>query len=342
VLRVQTELECVDYLCLSADGSLLAVSQIARGREVWAAPFGPGNRIRTLAEPRWPGTGPVDKRRKSWWPGAMCKLVFAPTGELLEADALATVPFLVDPREPGTPDENPPLEEAQLQDFCLSADGSRLLTATGNVEGSEFRGYLQCWSRSGTTWERLWNVASENFDLHAVAFLPSAPRVLVAEENVGRDPDRWEMGKYSSVLTLRDERTGELIADNSGVWPFDEDECGFQQFAVGGVEPVAVLGYGRQLHVYNTADIAAEPQVIRTEWPSLRGMAFHPSGRFLLTVAGGPSISVWDTGTWKVVREFDWGIGNLRSVGASRDGLLVAVGSERGIVTIWDWETGQP
>jgi hypothetical protein len=39
LLHVQTGLECVDYLCLAADGSRLAVSQLANGREVWAAPF---------------------------------------------------------------------------------------------------------------------------------------------------------------------------------------------------------------------------------------------------------------------------------------------------------------
>ena len=40
LLHVQTGLECVDYLCLCADGSRLAVSQLATGRQVWAAPFG--------------------------------------------------------------------------------------------------------------------------------------------------------------------------------------------------------------------------------------------------------------------------------------------------------------
>jgi WD40 repeat protein len=68
-------------------------------------------------------------------------------------------------------------------------------------------------------------------------------------------------------------------------------------------------------------------------------MVFHPSGRFLLTVAEGPSVSVWSTKTWKVTQEYDWEIGNLRSVGVSRDGFLAAVGSDTGIVTVWDWET---
>ena len=34
---MQTGLESVDYLCLAADGSHLAVSQISGGREVWSS-----------------------------------------------------------------------------------------------------------------------------------------------------------------------------------------------------------------------------------------------------------------------------------------------------------------
>jgi WD40 repeat protein len=71
---------------------------------------------------------------------------------------------------------------------------------------------------------------------------------------------------------------------------------------------------------------------------SLRWLAFHLSGRFLLMVTAGPSVTVWDIETWTVTREFDWQTGNLRSVGVSRNGLLAAVGSDTGTVTIWDRE----
>src|SRR5262245_53521032 len=118
MLRVQTGLVGVDYLCLAADGSRLAVSQADGDREVWAFPFASTDRILQLPEPRWPGTGPIR------WPGAMSKLVFDPTGGLLDAGVLASaVPFLVDPREPPTPDDQDQgqasLEEAYLQDFEL-------------------------------------------------------------------------------------------------------------------------------------------------------------------------------------------------------------------------------
>jgi hypothetical protein len=187
---------------------------------------------------------------------------------------------------------------------------------------------------SGRSWTALWTVPSRSFVVHALAFLPSLERVIIAEENLGRDSERPDIGKYSSILTIRDERTGELIAENDSL----ADLEGLQQFAVGGVEPVVALGSQGELHLYNPADHTPDRRAIETGWPHLRGMVFHPSGRFLLTVAEGPNVSIWDTESWKVVRELDWEIGNLRSVGVSRDGCLAAVGSDRGIVNVWDWE----
>jgi hypothetical protein len=59
------------------------------GRAIWFA-----DRILKIAEPDWPGAAPIDQNR----PGAMCKLVFEPTGELLEAGVLANVPSPAEPK----------------------------------------------------------------------------------------------------------------------------------------------------------------------------------------------------------------------------------------------------
>jgi WD40 repeat protein len=264
----------------------------------------------------------------------MCKLVFDPSGRLLDADTLAEIPGLVDPREQlALGDEYPLPREGDLQDFCLSLDGGLLVTANGYEEDYEYRGFLRCWANSGLSWEPMWAVPSHSFGIHAVTMLPRSWRAVVVEANLGRDSKRPIVPKYSSLLTIRDGHTGELLAEAVVA----ELEM-FQQLAAGGVEPTVVLGYQRQFYVYNPAELTADPRVIETEWSNLRGMVFHPSGRFLLTIADGPRVSIWDTERWQVVQEFDWEIGKLYSVGVSMDGCLAAVGSNRGIVTVWDWE----
>jgi WD40 repeat protein len=70
----------------------------------------------------------------------------------------------------------------------------------------------------------------------------------------------------------------------------------------------------------------------------VRDVALHPSGQWLVSVCDSPEVSVWDTATWKRVRSFDWGIGNVRCAAVSPDGCLAAVGGETGEVGVWDWE----
>jgi WD40 repeat protein len=266
----------------------------------------------------------------------MSKVLFEPSGALLEADVLADVSALADPPSALPSDDEDhqvPLEAGCLCDFSLSADGTRLLTAVSTDYGVEFESHLSVWVREGSTWRVLWTVPTPSFALHAVAFLPDSKRVLIAEANLGRDLERQEIGKYSSLLTVRDVRKGRLVGEQ-----VVDDLDDLQQFALGGVKPVAVLGYPRKLCVCDPTDFKGEPRVIETEGDNLRGMAVHPTGRFLLTVADGPSVSVWDTATWTVQREHDWKIGKLRSVTVSADGSVAAVGSARGVVTLWDWE----
>jgi hypothetical protein len=68
----------------------LVVSQFANGHEVWAAPFGPADRILKISD----RTGREQSVRIG--PAGFVKLVFEPTGDLLEAGVLANVPSLAD------------------------------------------------------------------------------------------------------------------------------------------------------------------------------------------------------------------------------------------------------
>ena len=65
-------------------------------------------------------------------------------------------------------------------------------------------------------------------------------------------------------------------------------------------------------------------------------MAFHPSGRFLATTSNDATVKLYDTSTWRVAQAFDWGVGRLRSIAFSPDGMLAAAGGYKGRIVVWD------
>ena len=48
------------------------------------------------------------------------------------------------------------------------------------------------------------------------------------------------------------------------------------------------------------------------------------------------TVKFYDTETWQMTQAFDWGIGRLRSVAFSPDGMLAAAGGDKGKVVVWD------
>jgi WD40 repeat protein len=66
------------------------------------------------------------------------------------------------------------------------------------------------------------------------------------------------------------------------------------------------------------------------------GIAWHPSGDFLVTVNGDGKADYWDTRTAEWRQSFDWGLGKLRAVAFSDDGDRAACCSEEGHVVVWD------
>jgi WD40 repeat protein len=69
---------------------------------------------------------------------------------------------------------------------------------------------------------------------------------------------------------------------------------------------------------------------------AVAGLAFHPSGRFLIAAGRSGEIRCYDTLTNREAGRFQWEIGELRGLALSPDGLTAAVvGSDRGVL-IWD------
>ncbi len=74
-----------------------------------------------------------------------------------------------------------------------------------------------------------------------------------------------------------------------------------------------------------------------------QGMAFSPDGKFLVTGGGmgqRSTVQVWDTQTWKMVRQWDPHRGYRLAIGFSPDGKIMATGGEfDGIVKLWETST---
>ena len=97
--------------------------------------------------------------------------------------------------------------------------------------------------------------------------------------------------------------------------------------------------YATRLLVYQSADLAAAPIIVRnTSRKAFSGLAFHPSGRWLAATSNDASVKLYDVATWEVTRTFDWKIGRLRSVAFTPDGTVAAAGGDKGRVVVWDFD----
>lgn len=72
---------------------------------------------------------------------------------------------------------------------------------------------------------------------------------------------------------------------------------------------------------------------------SRRNLAWSPDGR-TLAIGVGPTVRLLDADTLAEVRAFDWGMGNVRGIAFSPDGLRAAVSGDagKGWVTVFDLE----
>jgi WD40 repeat protein len=89
--------------------------------------------------------------------------------------------------------------------------------------------------------------------------------------------------------------------------------------------------------VFRADDLGAEPMILGNDSrKEFTGLAFHPSGRFLAAASNDNTLKLYDTGTWTVAKAFNFDIGRLRSVAFSPDGMLAAVGGDKGNILLWD------
>jgi WD40 repeat protein len=137
--------------------------------------------------------------------------------------------------------------------------------------------------------------------------------------------------RYIKVYVTRDTRTGGVVAEA----PDTGD--GFHSPVLSPDRRLIAARRRSCLAVFRAEDMGAEPVKLQNDNPKeFTGLAFHPSGRFLAATSNDATVKLYDTATWAVAGAFTWGIGRLRSVAFSPDGMLAAAGGDTGKVVVWD------
>lgn len=226
--------------------------------------------------------------------------------------------------------------ERHVISFALTADGGRLVMSRG---GAGFN-RVECWDvRPTGLFAAMWSILDgepvtpdepyflnqSTWFFNGVAISHNGERVATA--------DTREAGAsgIEPLVVLRDGDTGRSVAElGRSMTSFDTR--------------LAFAPNGRTLFTWDNRvleqwDLVAGRQMGRLTAGRayVQGLAIHPSGQFLLTVAGN-QVRYWDTANLSPIRALKWGIGKLHSVAISPDGSLAAAGGDKGQVVVWDVE----
>ncbi|MFO0846304.1 MAG: WD40 repeat domain-containing protein [Gemmataceae bacterium] len=100
---------------------------------------------------------------------------------------------------------------------------------------------------------------------------------------------------------------------------------------------LGAVGY-KSMYLWDTATLAKPRRISQSQsFGNFVGFAFHPDGRTLAVIHGGPTlVKLYDVETLKLTAKFNWKVGELASVAFSPDGMLGAAGSRAGRIVLWD------
>ena len=190
--------------------------------------------------------------------------------------------------------------------------------------------------------------------VRAVSYSGDGRRLASASED--RSVIVWDAarGRKEAVLLGHDTRATAVALAPDGTWLAS---CGFDGFAevwdVARQQPrltfksfstcytVAISPDGRWLAtsggVYGSADgHAAFDFVKATEGCSMTyGQAFSADGRRLASVSDGGYVSLWETGSWRLLDRVRLPKVSLISVDFSKDGKWLVTGEDQGAVRLW-------
>jgi WD40 repeat protein len=250
----------------------------------------------------------------------------------------------------------------------FSPDGRFLVGAVQQPGSHQTEGGLRSRARGVYRWD-----VAAAFRHREWTFIPPGPDILPAPGPVtclAFSPDggtltaglddgavsRWEFatGRRLSPLGPRPRTAAGRAGSRPRRSPGEaEPGPGVQRLAFSPDGATLAVAAGRLVTLFGTATARrratlAHPNLVsgrffhgpgtRPEGHSLPtgGLAFHPSGGWLATVCGDPSVRLWDVATGAAYRELRWDIGELDAVTFAPDGCLGAAGSRDGNIVIWD------
>jgi WD40 repeat protein len=219
--------------------------------------------------------------------------------------------------------------------LAVSPDG-RLLVTVGFAKATRTVAHgfgLFGWKMAGAGPRRAWAVKPPDDALPwAIAFVDNA--TFVTEDRLpAKYSKAYKADRPDHRLAVRSAADGAVIATLDS--PYEGYESRHLFASPDGKQFVARRG--TVLWVYNPTDWQKPPTVVAgKDSYLLRAAAFHPSGRYLLLASDGPSVTAFDTSTWKPAHRWNWKAGVLRAVAVSRDGTLAAAAGPRGDVVVWD------
>jgi WD40 repeat protein len=196
--------------------------------------------------------------------------------------------------------------------------------------------------RKAKNWKKKWSVTNppgsppspygppDQFE-SATAF-PDGRRALVLVQRRHSVP----YIHFTCLLVEYDFASGRVVAER----PLDEKESpqGVRDRLAVLPDGSGIVGFrARSVYIWPT-DATKPARKVTVSKKDILDVALHPSGRWFVTVCGSSEVGVWDTATLKLVRTYDWRIGEVKCVGVAPDGSLGAVGSSDGKVAIWDWD----
>jgi WD40 repeat protein len=202
-------------------------------------------------------------------------------------------------------------QEIRAHQVVMSRDGSRVLAAvTSYAESPQLVGFAV-----GSRHELTHFKTGERLVLGG--FLPDGDRFVSVEDN---------------TIRIRSFETGEYLAAG--------------QYKVVGLHHSLVSPDGRFFSSYGyhsfykfPLDPLGQPERIMgsRSFGDFRSFAFHPGGKVLVVIHGGPTlVKVYDVEGLKKTAAYNWKVGELSSVAFSPDGTVAATGGEKGRVVVWD------